>query len=97
MLMGQDISYTGLSPGTVFNSHTSSGVMSENIIMCKIAHFSTFLCAILTNSVRNFYLLTKHTILDAKIAHSPLKLCAIIWFNVQNRASRGTNHIPASS
>ena len=46
----------------------SEGVMSENNMMCKIAHFCTFLCAILTNSVRNFYLLTKYIILDAKIA-----------------------------
>ena len=36
---------------------------------CKIAHFCTFLCAILTNSVRNFYMLTRYTTLDAKITH----------------------------
>ena len=47
-------------------------------MMCKIAHFCTFLCAILTTSVRNFYLLTEYMILNAKIAHSPLKLCAIL-------------------
>ena len=68
--------------------------MSENIMMCQIAHFCTFFCAILTNSVRDFHLVTKYIILDAKIAHSPLKLCAILYCNVQNRASRVPNPIP---
>ena len=43
--------------------------MSENIVMCKIAHFCMVLCVILSNSVRNSYLLTKCKIIDAKIAH----------------------------
>ena len=68
--------------------------MSENIMMCKIARFCTFLYAILTNYVRAFHLLTKYIILDAKIAHSPLKLCAILYCNVQNCTSRGPNPIP---
>ena len=69
--------------------------MSENILMCKIAHFLTVLCAILINPVRNCYVLTRCTIIDAKIAHSLSKLCAIFEFNVKNRASRGPNPIPA--
>ena len=31
-----------------------TGVRSENIVMCKIAHFCTFLGVILTNFVRDF-------------------------------------------
>ena len=46
------------------------GVMSENVVMCKIAHFCTFLCVILTNFMRDFYVLTKYKPIDAKIAHS---------------------------
>ena len=58
----------------IFNSTTrivakKTGVMLENMMKCKIAHFCTFLCAILTNSVRNFYMLTRYTTLDAKITH----------------------------
>ena len=32
---------------------TRAGVMSENIVL-KITHYCTFLCAILTNFVRDF-------------------------------------------
>ena len=81
--------------GEVSRVDTLPGIMSENILMCKIAHFLTVLCAILSNSVRNFYVLTRYTIIDAKIAHSLSKLCAIFEFNVKNRASRGPNPIPA--
>ena len=52
--------------------------MSENILMCKIAHFLSVLCAILNNTVRNFYVLTRYTIIDAKIAHSLSKVCMIV-------------------
>ena len=37
-----------------------SGIMSANFVMCKIAHFCTFVCAILTNFLRDFYVLTKY-------------------------------------
>ena len=43
--------------------------MSENIVMCKIAHCCTFLCVILTNFVCDFDVLTKYKPIDAKIAH----------------------------
>ena len=53
--------------------------LCQKIFRCaEIAHFCAFLCTILTNSVRNFYLLTRYTILDAKITHCPVKLCAIL-------------------
>ena len=54
--------------------------MSENILMCKIAHVSTDLCVILTNSVRNVHLETTYKTIDAKIAHSQLKLCVNLMF-----------------
>ena len=69
---------TGVGGRGCGKQNARAGVMSENIMMSKIAHFCTFLCAILTNSVCNSYMLTKYIILDAKIAHSPLKLCAIL-------------------
>ena len=46
-----------------------AGVMSENVVMCKIAHFCTFLCVILTNFMHDFLVLTKYKRIDAKIAH----------------------------
>ena len=42
-------------------------VMSENIVMHKIAHLCTVLRTIFTTSVRNSYLLTKYKIKDVKI------------------------------
>ena len=45
--------------------------MSENIVMCEIAHFLTLVCTIFTHSVRNFHLLTKYRIIDEKFVHSP--------------------------
>ena len=68
--------------------------MLENIVMCKIAHFCTFVCAILTNFVRDFDVLTKYKPIDSKIAHSMPKYCVILLFNVLNHASRGPNPIP---
>ena len=58
----------------------------ENIVMCKIAHLCTVLCAILT-PVRDFYWLMNYKTIDAKIAHYQLKLCAIFGTNVLNRAA----------
>ena len=46
-----------------------SEIVSENILMWKIAHSSGILCAILSFSMHNYYLLTPHKIIDAKIAH----------------------------
>ena len=54
--------------------------MSENIVMCKITHFCTVLCAIFINFVSNFYLFTKYKIVDAKIAHSLSKSYVIFGF-----------------
>ena len=51
----------------------TAGVMSEKNLMCKIAHFCTFLSAILTTIVRDIYVLTKYKPIDAKIAHSLTK------------------------
>ena len=50
----------------------------RKIVMCKYTQFSTFLCAILIDFVRNLYVLTKFKTIDAKIAHLLSKLCAIL-------------------
>ena len=48
---------------------SSSVIMSENILMWKIAHSSGILCAILSFSMRNYFLFTTYKIKNAKIAH----------------------------
>ena len=55
---------------------TDAVVMSENIKMRKIAHFSGILCAIIAISMRNSYFLTTQNISNAKIAHLARKIFA---------------------
>ena len=45
---------------------TSPVVMSENIMMGKITHFSGILCAIFATSMCNSYFLTTQNISNAK-------------------------------
>ena len=62
--------------------------MSENIIMCKVAHFCTVLCAILTQFCAQFLFVKPNTI-------SCMRQCVVLGLNAQNRTSRGPYPIPA--
>ena len=55
MYIGIDITYYNNNSNSYVN--TCTVIRLENIVMCKIAHLCTVLCAILTTSVRDFYLL----------------------------------------
>ena len=61
---------------------TNAVVMSENIMMWKIAHFFRTLCAIFAISLRISYFLTTENVSNAKIAHLAWKICAFLKFNV---------------